>query len=459
MHGPMDQPNPELAPRSLGRSAAIAFAANVVALCLAVAVAVVVSRSSGAAGRGQYEIMIVVALISARLAGLGLGPAAIGLLGQPGVPAGAAARAAVATSIGVGALCWLLVPAVAASSISAANRTVAVLGLMSVLPVAVTLQWSVVMRGLGRDRAHAHNVVLRSVVLLLGALVVERASLGAPGFAAAWLASWTVAAFHAWSTLRTPLRTGGPVRPHLRELVRYGVRFEAGTLIGMATRCDVVLLGATAGTRQAGLYAGALGAAQVLLQFATAAQLALLPRLRRHAGTASERGAAASRAVIAATVLGACVVLVAGPATLVLALGPEFSAARWPLVVLTLAVVPWAVATVAQTCVQGSGAPGAVVPIVATSLATQLCLSAALSPTWGALGAAVANLAAALIAATWSLRRVTSPDQRIVDWLVPTSQDLARARSWVHAGAERAHRAAARAVPGTARRDLAPTDR
>jgi O-antigen/teichoic acid export membrane protein len=286
------------------------------------------------------------------------------------------------------------------------------LGMLASILMAINL-------ALGRIRRHNACLLLQPAILVLGVMLLA-------------VSGQTTAALLVWLTIVSSLVSlslaghGLPWRllavnlGQLRDDLRFGIRVQAGALLGMANlRLDLLLMSLLLPAGEVGLYGTANNAMLPVMAASSGASLLLTPAVARlGAGSHPQQPAAggqlaavrreARRHLLVALAAGALLAAVAP-----VLIGAVFSAAFSPAVTLIRILIPGYVAR-AFAAVVTAGAVGMRKPWVgncseACGLVVTLTLLPLLLPRYGALGAAWTSTcayAAAATVAVLALRRL-----------------------------------------------------
>lgn len=178
-----------------------------------------------------------------------------------------------------------------------------------------------------------------------------------------------------------------------RASLRYGLPAHVGTLASMPIRrFDTLVLGASRGATELGIYTVAVNAAEVFMYLPTAVSMVLLPAT---AGRSSDEIRAMVRrtalVVVGLTILGAAVAALLAPAIVRIVFGQEFVGAVTPLRIMMVALVGMSVRILANTGLQGGGRQALASGMTVVTLVVVVALDLALIPRFGAEGAASAS--------------------------------------------------------------------
>lgn len=417
------------APVSVARGSVLFFASSIVGSTGFFVAALLLARALGPAGRGSVAFITVTALVTARVAKLGLGPATSVLAAQR-----PSARPTLLSNL----LAFSLVTALAVG-----GAVVGALYLLDAEPAGTgRSQLAILLAGIV-----AASLVDDNFLIGCGRLQ-EAAAISAGGgwlYAVALLAALAAAdltvdsaivawacAHLAWAAVLAVvgMRASGLARPSgrlLAESLRFGARAWPGSVsLFLNARVDQILVGVIASDVALGLYAVAVNGAEILLFLPTAIATALLPAAAREGEAASvDRALRTFRcgAILAlASMLGAAAV---GWFAIPAVFGSEFSDAVGPFMWLLPGALGYTALSIFSNALLAARAPGLSSIGTAAALGVGVALDLALIPVFGASGAAaaasVAFLAGGATVALLYRRAAAFP----LPALVPTRRDLA----------------------------------
>lgn len=176
-------------------------------------------------------------------------------------------------------------------------------------------------------------------------------------------------------------------------LVRSGFLFALSLFIIMfQSRVGLFILDDAASTHAVGQFFAAQRASEIILDASTATAIVLFSEAAR----SSDPHVAAREAVkvsvslfIAFTIIGIGVAA-AAPFIVRIALGSSYAGAEEALTILSLGLGPTAAARVVSSMLAGLGRPNVSAAVASLGLAVNVALCLAITPRWGASGAAVA---------------------------------------------------------------------
>lgn len=213
-------------------------------------------------------------------------------------------------------------------------------------------------------------------------------------------------------------------RARSRAAAAFGTKSWLSTVASVSNlRLDQVLMAALVTTRELGLYAVAVSIASVTSGMSSAVSNALYPRVARGDAMLAARSCRVTAGIagIAALMLGAL-----SPPLVPFVFGSEFANAVPMLVVLLLAGIPLAAATVLASALNAANDPASTMRAELTALSCTIPALIILLPASGGLAAAAISLVAYSLRLAMLLRsatRVFGGGART--FLVPTRGDLA----------------------------------
>jgi O-antigen/teichoic acid export membrane protein len=416
-------------PVSVAQGSVLFLASSVVGATGFFISALLLARVLGPAGRGSVAFITVTALVTARVAKVGLGQSTSVLAAQR-----PSARAMLLSNLlGFSLLTSLVAGALVVGGLylldaEPAGLTRTHLAILMAGIVAASLVDDNFLIGCGRLR-QAAAISASGGWLYAGALAVALATVGLTVDSAA--VAW-VAAHFAWAAVLAivGLRTAGarPPSPRLlAESVRFGARaWLGGVSLLLNARLDQILVGVIASEVALGLYAVAVNGAEILLFLPTAIATSLLPAVaREQEATSADRTLRTFRSAVALTLGSIASAAAVGWLLIPLVFGADFRDAVQPFMWLLPGALGYTALSIFSNSLLASRAPGLSSMGSAAALGAGLALDVALIPSFGASGAAAAASAAflaggALAAALY--RRTARFGWREV---VPTREDLA----------------------------------
>ncbi len=418
-------------PPSLSRGSAARFIADASGLVFGIVSGVITARGLGPAGKGLFSSLTLIAGIVLWVCSLGLGDAAIVLVGQRKATIQQALSVTITASLALSVLGMALLwgaSIVAFSSDWDEVRDAAILACF-VLPVLVVSNdlgflLSAQERVIAHSAVGATTAVMTSLGLILfvgliplsiaGGVLANGVGAGAGLVLAAWL-------------LR---RSGLSFRPrfdrkYLIAAVSYGFSVAVSYVVTiMFLRLDLLLTYVLAGSGPAGHYSVALALSALVGLLPLAISGATFPRLARvDEADANELTAQACRYGLAAALSAALLLLAAVPIALPLLFGRAFTPAIGPTLVLLPGSVLWSTQWLLSRAAAARGRTALLLRSFMLGLAVMCGMDYLLIPRLGITGAAlsaVAGPAAGLLLCLFSYHR--SPF-----WTLPLRRLLPRA--------------------------------
>ena len=387
---------------NLARNSAARLIAYVVTLGMGFIYSVVTARWLGPADRGILSTLTFLSVVIAQLACLGLGEAAIVLVGQK--------RASIqrALSAAVGALALTSVVGIAVLAAAAAANFhadldavwPAVIAACAGVPVAAyVLVLTQIVNVHERFVATSFALVVQFTVSAAAAVVlVAVLELSVLGAVLALVAGAGAALLVVASLLR---RRGLSVRPawdasFLRRAVPYGVKVQISGPPPLTDRVDLLLVYALAGQAAAGHYSVALGLAALVGMVPLAFSHVSFPRLARiPPAEAADLTRRTCRYGLGAALVSAAFLAVAIPFGLPLVFGEPYAPAVAPALVLVAAYVLSSAQWLLGRATAARGQSGILAWSYGANLVVIVALDFALIPALGVTGAALAALAGA----------------------------------------------------------------
>lgn len=395
---PEFEPGPR--PASLRRNSAARFLADGAGLVFGLGAAVITARFLGPEGKGLFSSLTFLAGLMMQTCSIGLGDAAIVLVGQKKATLQEAVSASIAaalTSSLLGALGMWSVGLLAFrrdwTEIRAA-MLVACLG----LPIAVCAYLlSFVLSAEERIVASSTVLATTSSVSTLGLLVfVALIELGVTGAAVATVLG-SAAAFVVAASL--VMRTGLTLRPrwngrYMRAALRYGVSVEVSYIVTvMFLRVDLLLVYALGGSASAGQYSVGLTVAALVGLLPIAISNATFPRLANIDDVkAQELTAEAFRFGLTAALAAGLMLAVTVPVAIPLLFGAPFRPAVVPTLVLIPGAIAWSCQWLLCRAWAARGRTGLLIGSFSMSLVIMCALDYVLIPAFGIGGAALGSL-------------------------------------------------------------------
>jgi O-antigen/teichoic acid export membrane protein len=312
---------------------------------LGFATGIIVARALGPAGRGEYSIVTSCALILVMLALAGMPSALV----QARAKAGRSLEdlysasivigiAGAVLAVGLGAGFYLL----GGSRILRVARPADLAWVVVVTPPLLILNhWTVV--------AYLEDRIKEFGLVSLSGGVFFVAAIGLAKLTGQLTPSTAIALWVAATTLplllmlrRRRLRFGSGLRDVTRGLLQFSLRSNVFTLgLVLVWRIDVVIVDWQRGLGELGLYSVAVALAEILMQFAVSARIALTPMQGSPHGRDELVGRICriNRVMLAALASGGLVMALGSGIVVRLAYGPAFGASAAALVWLLPGVI------------------------------------------------------------------------------------------------------------------------
>jgi O-antigen/teichoic acid export membrane protein len=424
---------------SVARGSALLFWSKVAGNAGFFAAVLILARALGPTGRGTIAFITVIALVAARVAGMGIGEATAFLVARRPEARGALLANAIMFMLGSA----LLVGAAACGALIVLgdDRPAGVgapeLAIIAGATLASALGDAGYVFLLGSDRIRTIALITASASWVYPLLLVALwSTVGLTVLRAAlvWMAAESIRALAYLRQATRGLALSRLDPGLLVEAVRFGSRAWVGSLARFLNfRTDQVLMGFLASEAALGVYAVAVNASEVLLYLPAATATALLPAAARaDAGLRTEQALRAFRSAAVVTAVAALAAALLGPVLLPAVFGAPFEASVRPFLWLLPGALGFAAIAVFSYALVAGSSPGlsSVGPLV--SLVVGIALDLMLIPRFGASGAAAAASAAFLTggcAALVAFRRRNPFAWRSL--LLPRRGDLAVFRALV----------------------------
>jgi O-antigen/teichoic acid export membrane protein len=387
-------------PVSIAQGSILFFVSSVVGAAGFLLASLLLARVLGPAGRGTVAFVTVTALLTARVAKVGLGQATAVVAAQRPAARPTLLSNLLVFSLGT-SLCGLavVVGAFALLDLQPAGLEREHLGLLAGAILAASLVDDNFLIGCGRLREAAAISASGGWLYALAVVaVIVVADLEVESALVAWIAAHLV-----WAALLAGIgvRTAGVSLPSARVLadsVRFGVRAWGGAVSQfLNARLDQILVGAIGSNVTLGLYAIAVNAAEILLFLPNAIATSLLPTLVRQGDSAAvERTLRTFRAATLLTLVSIAAAAAVGWFLIPLVFGSDFRDSVGPFMWLLPGGLGYTALSIFTTSLLASRAPGLSSIGRAVALGAGLALDLALIPVFGASGAAAAASAAFL---------------------------------------------------------------
>jgi O-antigen/teichoic acid export membrane protein len=414
-------------------ASAVAQTGGLVSLGLA---SIVIGRSLGASGYGVFIVAFNLQVLVGALATIGLGNGISYEMASGRWPTGPALRRTLGASAilgAVGALVGLGIVLISGDDLLPGVSATAVAAVLLSIPatVAILMLWSAAS---ALERYEALGLLQLGPPLAVAVIGSTLALLGGRSEAVAGIGIGTALSgllAVAWA-LRVAAAAGppGPKSLPLRDAARFGARtWAADMLILINLRLDLILVGALAGSREAGLYGVAATLMTLGLVVPQAISFVLMPRVASLASFGDEGDPAQTigRASRHATLLAIAVVplLVLAVVLVPLVYGNSFEDSVRLGLVLVPGIAALGVSRVLAYSLAGFGRPGTVLRVSAAVVIPTVAAYAALIPSTAALGAAVISTVSytiTLMLMAAATRRATGISA--AELFVPRREDL-----------------------------------
>ncbi len=403
----------------------------------------VLARALDPSGRGTVAFITVTALVSARVAGLGLNEATKVFAARrprerPALLSTTLVATTSSTCLCAALICAGLATIPGARPAGVGPEELALLGLGAVASAGAGAGFAF-LQGCSRFQPYTRLLAVGPwLYALILSLLWATSELTVESAASAWVVAQAVPALLLWGASSRGIGVGRVDISLFLEAIHFGVRAWLGSLAQfLNARVDQVIMGLIASEATLGVYAVAVNASEMLFYVPSAVGAALVPAVAS-AGTGShERTLRVFRLVAIVVLAAAALAALTGPLLLPLVFGDAYQGSVGPFLWLLPSALGFAASSVFSNALLGSSAPtlSSVGPVVALTLGITLDLI--LIPRYGASGAAAAASAALLAggaaAATVYRRRAGLP----LAALVPRRSDFAalpglarRGRRW-----------------------------
>ncbi|MFN2555319.1 MAG: oligosaccharide flippase family protein [Nitriliruptorales bacterium] len=399
-------------PVSLARNSAARFIADSAGLAFGMVAGVIAARWLGPGGKGLFSSLTFLASLVMQLSSLGLGDAAVVLVGQR--------RATLQEALSV-TLFTTLCSALLGTAILWSAAVVAFgddwdRARFAAVIACAGLPLSVLAYVLGSLLAAGERIVAESVVAgstsamtTLGMLLfVGALPLSLPGAVLATVLGAGIGLLLAAALLK---RVGLSLRPraewgYLRAALRYGVPVEASHLVTlMFLRVDVLVVYSLAGAEGAGQYSVALTVAGLVGLLPMAISHATFPRtanLEEH--EANQLTVRAFRFALIAAVASSLLLAATIPFAVPALFGRTFRPAVAPAMLLLAGSIVWSSQWLLCRAAAARGRPGLLLSSFTVGLIVMVALDWALVPRLGLVGAALGSAAGPAVGLAICLR-------------------------------------------------------
>jgi O-antigen/teichoic acid export membrane protein len=399
---------------------------------------IVIGRALGADGYGVFIVAFNFQTLLAVFACIGLGSGVSYEIGSGRWPAGPALRHAVAASLGLGLLggiAGLCIVLAAGDDLLPGVSTGAVVALLATVPAALSV-FVLVGPASALERYEALGLIqlgpsLGAAAIGSGLALVAGESAAVAGIGIGVGIAGLLATVWALRVAGT-FGPSGRKRLPMGDAVRFGARtWVSDVLVLLNLRVDLLLVGAFAGSREAGLYGVAATLMTLGLVVPHAISWVLLPRVASLAsGSSGDDGDPVQmigRASRHATLLSLAIVPLLVLAVLLVpdVYGDSFQGTVKLGLVLVPGIAALGVSRVLSYSLAGFGRPGTVLRMSAAVVIPTVVAYAVLIPSTGALGAAVistVSYTATLLLLAVATQRATST--RPAELFLPRRDDL-----------------------------------
>ena len=389
-------------PGSLASSAGLLLGAQVIGNAGYFVAVLLLARALGPTDRGQVAFITVTAMVTARVASVGINESTCVFAAQrpdrrPVLLTNLVIAVAGFSLAGAAIVCGALaaLPAVRPPGIE--STQLVVLGAATLATALVTAGYSYLQ---GCSRFRPYGLVQSTAswfYALLLAVTWAASDLTATSAAVIWVVSQTLPGLVLARECRRGIGMGRADLALLGESWRFGVRAWIGGLSHfLNARTDQILTALLASEATLGIYAVAVNASEVLFYLPSAVAAALLPAVARESPGAATRTLPVFRAVTLLTVAAVAVAALLGPVLVPVVFGDAYSDSVDPFLWLLPSAFGFVASATFSSALVASNAPGlsSLGPLVA--LVAGIALDLVLIPSHGAAGAAAAASAALL---------------------------------------------------------------
>lgn len=384
--------------------------AQIIQLLSGTVAAVFISRALGPDGRGIYSLAYTAAGSIALVLSLGLPAGLSWLLIKGGSPRRVAI---VATAIGAcaGLATYFGIVLLFSRSGSFQDVPPSATGLLAG-GLLLGSCCVAALNGLSRFGRSSFLVALVGVCSAIATAVVASQTVDATATVWAAASCITLVYLVGLSSLFRLSPTPFGESPSWREVIRFARLSWLGNLVQQLNfRLDILLLGFWRSPSEVGIYAAAVGLAQLLWLVPSAAGQVAFVEAGRTASTASSGADDAANLLLRRathggllSVLGALLLWWAGPWILTLMLGSEFAGAARPLRLLLPGVCGFAIVQIGGNGLAGMGRPGTNTAIASLAAVVTVAGCILLIPRFGASGAALVSSLSYIVSAAATIR-------------------------------------------------------
>lgn len=408
------------------RDSSLTIASNLLGTLFGLLASIAVARSFGPEGRGLFALLLLTIMAISLLTNLGLGPAAVLLIGQgkTSFQDGASLLFAAAAIIGTVVAGMMIVVLTASESREIGSIPTAYwICIAALTPFALAKRYASYLFIAASDFRWYNYTNLLELALRLIAIVALLVFCGSSTIllVVSIVVSVVAPAIICWLHIR---HLAGTLRPLfemslLDRLGRPGIRFYFAELLPfLSLRVDQFLVGALLGIADVGLYAAAVSLAEILRIAALAVSAVLFGRVAAlDKDAATELTCMASRISATLSFAGMILLLLVGNILMVLLYGPRFSAATPILWVLLPGAVMNNTYEILYADLAGRGRPELGMYVRLGGLGLIVVGNSLLIPSWGVFGAGFAAsgsyIVAGAILTVLYLRYTRVPFQRL----------------------------------------------
>lgn len=389
--------------RRLRSMSASLSAATALAALLSFLFVVMVARAGGPDARGELAFLVALPTLLSFAATLGVEVANLFHAGAVKVRSSLVSASIVVGTVSgsafaaAGSVMLHLIPGWLPDSIPGSLIT----GAMLTIPL-ISVQFLLSSLLVGGGREGAANLIRIAMPLISVATFAALAATGISPTTAA-VGAWIIGqAAGAAGAIALSVRAFGIVKPSqlllpLGDLFRYGLPAHGGNLADVATfRLDSLILAATAGAAELGIYAAAINLAEVLLYVPSSVAMVLLPA----SAVSDDPFPLALRATLAVAVIttfGAVLMIAFAPWLIRMLFGPGFEGSVTLLRILSVAMIGMGIRRVLAAELAARRRQVVAAWVAFLTLGVMTTLDLALIPRFGAGGAAWASFVAYLL--------------------------------------------------------------
>ena len=389
--------------RRLHSMSASLSAATALSALLSFLFVVMVARAGGPNARGELAFLVALPTLLSFAATMGMEVANLFHAGAVKVRSSLVSASIVVGTVSGSAFAaagWVmlhLIPGWVPDSMPASLSTWAML----TIPI-ITIQFLLSSLLIGGGREGAANLIRIAMPLISVVTFAASAATGTSPITAA-VGSWIVGQVAgAVGAIVLSIRAFGIVTPSQQllpfgDLFRYGLPAHGGNLADVATfRLDSLILAASVGAADLGIYAAAINLAEVLLYIPSSVAMVLLPA----SAVSDDPFPLALRATLTVAVIstfGAVLMIAFAPWLIRLLFGPGFESSVTLLRILSVAMIGMGIRRVLAAELAARRRQAVAAWIAFFTLGVMVTLDLALIPRFGAVGAVWASFVAYLL--------------------------------------------------------------